>query len=107
MPNPTGRKAASVRFLAASGEGMYSTIARMIPNEFISFHHIGYVKGGIEIPPDEAAREWAGAQENYQLAAQGDRVTLSVEVDVTEKEAAFFKKNFPLALEKVKMLAEG
>ena len=42
-----------ILFLDGKGSGMYSTIAKKIPNEFMSFKHIVEVKDNIELTVDE------------------------------------------------------
>ena len=96
-----------VLFLSKEGDGMYSTIARKIPNEFMSFKHMGVVKEGKEQPLDDETRKWSGAMENYALKETGGLTTLLVEMDATDDFADYFKETFPKALDKVKQLAEG
>lgn len=101
------KEGSKILFLDPKGEGMYSTIARKIPNEFMSFKHIGYVKEGKELPVDEETKKWSGATENYTLSEQDGTTTLTVENDVFGEEwENMLKEAFPKALEKVKELAE-
>ncbi|HUM45794.1 MAG TPA: SRPBCC domain-containing protein [Chitinophagales bacterium] len=92
-----------ILFLGPGGDGgMYSTIAKKIPNEFMSFKHLGEVKDGKEQPTSE----WSGAFENYTLKETAGVTELTVEIDVTDDFSNYFKDTFPKALEKVKSLAE-
>ena len=50
-----------ILFLSPNGEGMFSTIAKKIPNEFMSFKHLGMVKNGVEDLNSEQIKEWPGA----------------------------------------------
>lgn len=95
-----------VRFLTPEGMGMYSTIARKIPNEFMSFRHIGEVKDGVNQPLDEKTKSWSGAMEDYRLKEVDGGTELTAEVDMDEQHAEYFKDAFPKALDKVKQLAE-
>ena len=96
-----------ILFLSPSGQGMFSTIAKKIPNECMWFKHLGTVKDGKEQPEDEASKNWWGAMENYTLKEISEVTELSVAIDVTENEEQYFRDTFPKALEKVKSLSES
>ena len=96
-----------ILFLDPKGQGMYSTIARKIPNEFMSFKHIGYVKDCKEQPVDEETKKWSGATENYMLKEHNGITTLTVENEISGEEwENMLKDAFPKALDKVKELSE-
>jgi uncharacterized protein YndB with AHSA1/START domain len=101
------KEGSKILFLDPNGHGMYSTIAKMETNEFMSFKHIGFVKDGKEQPLDEETKKWSGATENYMLKEQNGTTTLAVEVDSSGLEwENMLKESFPKALDKVKQLAE-
>ncbi len=100
------KEGSEVLFLSGEGEGMYSTIARKIPNEVMSFQHLGVVKGNKKMPQDAETKQWAGAKENYYLKGTGDETELVVEMDITEQYEDYFKDTFPKALDVVKELSE-
>lgn len=95
-----------ILFLDGQGRGMYSTIDKKVPGEFISFRHIGELKDGKEQPVDET-KGWSGSTENYILREADGKTELLVEMDIVPEMADYFNKTFPLALEKVKSLAES
>lgn len=99
------KEGGKVHFLTPDGHGMYSKIARLIPNEYMSFEHQGDIKDGVEQPIDPQG--WAGAQENYSLHVDGEGTRLVVEVDSTDEFFTFLQEAFPKALDKVKELAEA
>ncbi|MCB2408429.1 SRPBCC domain-containing protein [Hymenobacter lucidus] len=101
------QEGSKVVFSSADGGGMYSVIEKKIPNDFISFKHLGEVKDGQELPIDEKTQSWSGATENYTLTQVGETTELSVEMDISEDHQQYFNDTFPKALEKVKELAEG
>ncbi|MES2284132.1 MAG: SRPBCC domain-containing protein [Bacteroidota bacterium] len=102
------KEGSKILFLDAKGDGMYSTIAKSIPNEFMSFKHLGEVKNKKEGPFDEISKEWEGAMENYTLKEKDGLTELTVEIEGgDEKDVNFFKDFFPKALEKVKVLSEA
>jgi hypothetical protein len=96
-----------VKFLSPTGEGMYSRIDKKVPNEFMSFKHLGLIKEGKEQPQDEETQKWSGAMEDYRLKEINGLTELIVETDVTEDFQEFIEKTFPMALEKVKNLSEN
>lgn len=100
------REGSKILFMSPSGEGMNSVIARKIPNEFMSFRHLSMVKDGIEKPLDVETRKWSGALENYHLHEEDGITELKVEVDTDEETIKYFENVFPVALKKVKELAE-
>jgi uncharacterized protein YndB with AHSA1/START domain len=100
------KEGSDVRFLTPEGSGMYSTIARKIPNEFMSFRHIGEVKGGVNQPLDDKTKQWSGATENYTLRDDEGGTELVAEMDMDDEFAGYFKETFPKALDKVKAIAE-
>ena len=86
---------------------MYSTIAQKIPNEVMTFKHLGVIKDGQEQPLDEETKKWAGGTEKYILQENGSGTLLDVELDTVEEYKDYFTKTFPKALESVKAIAEG
>ena len=100
------REGSRVKFLTPSGEGMFSTIERKIPNELMSFKHLGILKDGKEQPPSDESREFAGSKENYTLQQIGDSTRLNVEIEASEEFVDTFNKSFPSALEKVREISE-
>lgn len=96
----------SVHFTDGTGNGMYGKIEKKVPNQRMTFKHLGMLKDGEEQPVDEKAKEWNGAIEDYQLNESGGVTDLKVSVDITEDHKDFFQKTFPEALQKVKELSE-
>ena len=83
--------------------GMSSMIDKLVPNEFISFVHMTEIKDGKEQPPPH----WSGMIENYTLKENGGATTLVVDMDAPDELIAMFQDKFPIALARVKELAEG
>ncbi|HLA56493.1 MAG TPA: hypothetical protein VK623_10355 [Flavobacterium sp.] len=96
-----------ILFLTPSGNGMFSIIAKKIPNEYMSFEHFGNVIDGKEQPIDEETEKWTGAQENYTLKEKDGHAELSVDMDITEEHEGYFLKAFPKGLQKIKELSEN
>ena len=100
------KEGSKVLFLSPGGDGMVSRVAANKPNKFMSFEHLGVVKNGIEDTESEEVKGWAGAKENYTLIEDNGKTKLEVDLDSTDEFKDYFLKTFPLALEKVKDLAE-
>lgn len=93
-------------FLTPQGEGMVSRIVAHRPNEFLSIEHLGTVKNGVEDTTSEAAKDWAGALENYTLKEIKGASTLTVEMDVADDYRKYFEQTWPKALGKLKEVSE-
>lgn len=96
-----------ILFLDGKGSGMYSTIAKKITGEFMSFKHIGEVKDNVEQPLDEKTKIWSGSTEDYILKETEGATELTIEMDMMEDMLDYFNKTFPIALENVKKMAEA
>lgn len=90
----------TVRFLGSSGNGMYAAVAKVVPNEYMSFKHLGELQNGQEKPYDTEVFE------NYTLTETDGVTEVAVEVDTPGEYKEMFEKLFPKALAKVKELAE-
>lgn len=101
------KKGTKVLFTDGKGSGMLAIVADNRADEFMSFKHIGVVTDGIEDTESEKVKEWAGAHENYTLKDDNGRTVLTVEMDISKEWLAYFEKTWPLALEKLKILAEA
>ncbi len=95
-----------IQFLSPLGDGMYSTIIKIIPNQEMTFQHIGTIKNFIELEPDEETRKWSGSKEKYFLQQENDLTILEVSIEVIEEYEDYFNGSFPKALARVKSLAE-
>jgi uncharacterized protein YndB with AHSA1/START domain len=100
------KKGSKVLFTDGKGSGMVSRIDDLVPNEFMSFQHLGELKDGVEDTTSERVQQWAGGRENYTLNAVGDNTELIVELDLLDEFKDYFMGTFPKALAKVKELSE-
>lgn len=100
------KEGSKVHFLTPKGDGMYSVVNRNVPNEYMSFKHLGIIKEGNEMPQDEETKKWSGSMENYYLSGNG-ATELRVELDAADEHAGYFAEIFPKALQKVKELSES
>ena len=100
------KEGSKVLFLSPDGDGMVSKVASNKPNKFMSFEHLGVVKNGVEDTESESVKGWAGAKENYTLTEENGKTKLIVDLESTDEFKDYFTKTFPVALEKVKELAE-
>jgi hypothetical protein len=85
---------------------MVSVIAENIPNEFMRFKHLGEVKDGVEDTKSEKVSQWTGSLENYTLKTVNEKTELTIDMGITHEYMDYFLKTWPLALDKVKELAE-
>lgn len=101
------QEGSKIFFLSPGGEGMSSRIARLIPNELMSFEHLGVIKDGVEDFLTAREKGWAGAKENYSLRAKDGGTELIIDMDGEDGYEDYFRDTFPKALAKVKELAEA
>jgi len=101
------KKGSKALFLDGKGSGMVAVIEESIPYEYLSIKHLGEVVGGVEDTTSDRVKEWAGAHENYMLKELDGRTHWTVELDITAEYADYMAEKWPLAMEKVKELAEG
>jgi uncharacterized protein YndB with AHSA1/START domain len=100
------QKGSKVLFLDGKGSGMVSTIAENIPNEYMSIKHLGIVKDGVEDTSSEEVTQWSGAFENYTLKTVNGKTELVIDMDTTEEFKDYFEKTWPIALDRLRELAE-
>ena len=100
------KEGSKVLFMGPDGGGMFSKIAKLEPNTYMSFQHLGELKEGQEQPANEKTESWAGMHENYRLTEADGGTELNVDMDATEEFQEYLKSRFPKALEKVKEIAE-
>lgn len=93
-----------VYFLNGEGQGMYSIIEQMIPNEYMSFKHVGMISE--ELAADEETKLWSGCMEKYYLKESDNTTEVIVEIDVLEDHLDDFEQQFPQGLRILKQLAE-
>jgi uncharacterized protein YndB with AHSA1/START domain len=103
------KKGSKVLFLDGKGQGMVSTIVEKKPSEFMSFKHLGIVKDGVEDVDSPASQEWSGGFENYTLKSIEGGTELIVDMsanNIPQEFVEYFEKTWPVALNKLKELAE-
>ncbi len=100
------KEGSKILFLGSEGEGMVSKIERLVPNEYMSFQHLGELKNGVEDYDSPKVKGWTGAMENYTLHEENGGTKLDVDLDADESFADHLEGAFPKALDKVKELAE-
>lgn len=61
------KEGSKIRFLGPDGSGMYSKIEKLVEPTYMSFKHLGIVKEGKDLPPDEESKKWSGAMEIISL----------------------------------------
>jgi uncharacterized protein YndB with AHSA1/START domain len=95
------KEGSEIKFLGPDGSGMFSIIETKIPNEQMSFRHLGELKNGVK-----ETKDWDGAMEKYFLTEADGTTELRVEIGMNEEYVKYFADIFPKALEIVKQLSE-
>jgi uncharacterized protein YndB with AHSA1/START domain len=100
------KKGSKVLFVDGKGNGMVSRVEDNIPNEYMSFRHLGEIKNGVEDTSSANVTAWAGATENYTLKEVDGKTQVIIDMDIAEDFAEMFKEMWPKALKNLKELAE-
>lgn len=101
------REGGTAEFLDGNNCGMYSEIAKLVPNKVLSFKHLGSIKDGEKIPFEGEMASWAESLETYTLTETEGVTELVAEIDLIESFKDFIIEKFPLALANVKELSEN
>ncbi|MBL7926389.1 MAG: SRPBCC domain-containing protein [Bacteroidia bacterium] len=86
--------------------GMVSEIEELQPARFVSIKHYGFLDGDTEITTGEQVEAWAGGHENYAYQENNGITTVIVEIDTIDEYLDYFNNTYPLALDKLKNIAE-
>jgi uncharacterized protein YndB with AHSA1/START domain len=100
------KKGSKVQFLSPKGDGMFSVITELKPNEYIAFKHQGEIKNFVEQTATDQTKSWMGTMETYSLMEDGGETILVCEMDTTTELNQYFQDTFPKALAKIKEIAE-
>lgn len=100
------KKGSKALFLDGKGNGMVSKIVESIPGKFLSIQHLGEVKDGVEDPTTYQGEQWGDALENYVLEEVDGKTLWRVTMDMNEDYVQYMEDTWPLALKKVKEMAE-
>lgn len=96
---------AEVRFMSRHPDvGVTSLVEKLIPNERVTFRHI---PENSEVRTIEPGEEWTGGEETYELAEANGHTALTITMDVPPVQEDNMKRVIPLALQRVKELAES
>lgn len=100
----------SIRFLGPNDDGtvggMIGVIERNDPQSFVSVRYLGQVDKGVDDLDSEIAQAFAGSHENYSFSEEGGVTTVVVELDSEERFIQMFDEMWPLALARLKEIAE-
>lgn len=100
-----------IRFLGPSEDGslggMIATVVEKRPDEFVSLEYVGQVVEGVDDTTSDQAKRIIGAHENYSFSETGGVTVVEVDVDTEEDFAAMLGEAWPIALAKLKEVAEA
>ena len=93
-----------IQFISSvNGYGVTSLVETYRPNEFVLFRHSADTK---ENGNEERENEWTGGTESYALTEKDGMTTLTMKTDIPLEQEETFNTRIPMALERVKTLAE-
>lgn len=94
-----------IQFLSSvNGYGVTSLVAEYKPNESILFRHSSDTQ---EYGEQEREKEWTGGEEGYSLTEKDGVTHLIITVDLPPEQEETFHIRLPIALERIKTLAEN
>ena len=93
-----------VQFISAeNGYGVTSLVEKCIDGEYLLLKHSADTQ---EVGTKERKKEWTGGNESYTLVENNGMTTLAVAFDMPSTQEEYFTAHYPMALERVKELAE-
>ena len=93
-----------IQFLSSvNGYGVTDLIEKLIPYEFVQFRHSADTQ---ESGRREREKEWTGGTESYSLKQKDSITILIVKTQVPYELEETFTIRFPMALDRIKILAE-
>lgn len=99
------REGQTVQFISSeNGYGVTSLVEKVTPSEYLVLKHRADTQN---IGTERRNDEWTGGSETYVLEEKNEEVRLTVTFDVPTEMKDYFKLKYPLALEKIKELAEN
>jgi uncharacterized protein YndB with AHSA1/START domain len=100
-----------IRFLGPDDDGkvggMIATVEESRPHELISLRYTGEIVDGTDDTTSDAANSFIGAHERYAFKEADGVTTVAVELDSEDEFVAEFNAAWPLALARLKDLAES
>jgi uncharacterized protein YndB with AHSA1/START domain len=94
-----------IEFISSvNGYGVTSLVEKLEPNAYVLFRHSADTQASGQ---QEREKEWTGGTESYSLTERNGVTTLVVLADIPEEMEEIFAVRLPLALERVKALAEA
>ena len=85
---------------------MVSRIAENKLYEYISIEHLGMINDGVEDTTSEEVKKWTPAFENYTIKEKNGKTDVLVDMDINAEYKEMFERMWPIALQKLKELAE-
>jgi uncharacterized protein YndB with AHSA1/START domain len=101
-------KGEQIRFIGSEeGGGTLAELVEVKPYENVFARHIAVLgPGGTEDRTSEMAKGWIGSTEEYRLAEDDGKTTLTVLVETNPEWRSMFDEGWPGALEELKQMAE-
>lgn len=100
-----------IRFVGSNDDGsaggMIAAVEENRPHEFISLRYTGQIVDGEDDRTSDAAKAFIGMHENYAFKEADGVTTVEVELDSEDEFVAEFNAAWPLALARLKDIAES
>lgn len=97
------KQGSEILFLSPDKNGMFGVVEEVVPFEKMYFLHKGEIQNGEK----QAETYDENAVERYDLVESGGKTELTATMNAPEDYIPYFADVFPIALEKVKDIAEN
>ena len=94
-----------IQFISSvNGYGVTSLVSKLIPNEYILFKHASDTQNKGTETRD---KQWTGGSESYTLVEENNSTLLTIRSEIPEELVDYFNQAMPIALNRIKELAEN
>lgn len=94
-----------IQFISSvNGYGVTSLVAELIPNQYILFKHAADTQN---TGAETRDKQWTGGSESYTLVEENNSTILTIRSEIPEELVDYFNQAMPIALNRIKELAEN
>ena len=94
-----------IQFISSvNGYGVTSLVAELIPNQYILFKHAADTQN---TGAETRDKQWTGGSESYTLVEENNSTLLTIRSEIPEELVDYFNQAMPIALNRIKELAEN
>jgi len=93
-----------IQFISSvNGYGVTSLVSKLVPNEYILFKHASDTQN---TGTETRDKQWTGGSESYTLTENDGSTVLIIKSEIPDELVELFNVSMPMALDRIKYLAE-